>query len=188
MKLKFIIIPVALVALVAAGGIALSQLNAPVTPAATTSANAAAGTVLPVTSNPITNTSTTPRLTVGSALAEDNVDGSGTAITDRLQITVGNTTSNPLTNLETYYVMTDVTTGASEAYYLPLDGVILAPNAETTLSFDNETGAGHFPENTFSLYRSSTNQIDFTIQVSADGVQIANGTATKGAGTGEQAD
>ncbi|MBB5641679.1 hypothetical protein [Cryobacterium roopkundense] len=31
-------------------------------------------------------------------------------------------------------------------------------------------------------------QVDFAMQVSADGVQIANGTAAKGEGTGEQAD
>lgn len=188
MKWK-ILIPVALVALVAAGGIAMSQMNAPVSPTAkTTSSTAGTGAVLPVTTNPITNTSTMPGMTIVSAAAEDNVDSAGTAITDRLQITIRNTTGNPLTNLETYYVMKDTTTAASEAYYLPLDGLTLAPNAETTISFDNETGAGHFPENTFSLYRSSTNQVDFTIQVSANGVQIANGTATKGAGTGEQAD
>ena len=187
MKWK-ITIPVALVALVAAGGIITSQMNAPVSPAANiASSTAATGTVLPVTTNPITNTSTMPGMTIVSA-AEDNVDSAGTAITDRLQITIRNTTGNPLTHLKTYYVMEDITTGASEAYYLPLDGLTLAPNAETTISFDNETGTGHFPENTFSLYRSSTNQVDFTIQVSADGVQIANGTATKGKGTGEQAD
>ncbi|MDJ0349917.1 hypothetical protein [Cryobacterium sp. PH29-G1] len=188
MKWK-IIIPVALVVLVAAGGIAMAQVNTAATPARPASSTVAGNAVLPVAANPIANPSTTPGLTIVSALAEDNVDpSSGAAITDRLQITVGNSTSKPLTNVETYYVMTDVTTGRSEAYYLALDGLTLAPNAETTFSFDNETGAGHYPENTFSLYRSSANQVDFTIQVSADGVQVANGTATKGAGTGEQAD
>ncbi|TFC08002.1 hypothetical protein [Cryobacterium mannosilyticum] len=188
MKWK-IILPVALVALASAGVIALSQVNAPARPAATDTSPAARGTVLPVESNPITNTSTTPGLTIMSAAAEDNADpAAGKAIADRLQVMVGNTTSQPLTNVETYYVMTDATTGAQEAYYLALDGLTLAPNSETMISFDNETGAGHYPENKFSLYRSSKNQVDFTIQVSAGGVQAANGTATKGAGTGEQPD
>lgn len=185
MKWK-IIIPVAVMALVAAGGIALSQANAPAGTAASTSATSS---VLPVADNPITNMSTTPGLTIVSAAAEDNVDPtSGAPIADRLQITIDNTTGNALTNLETYYVMTDVTTGASESYYLPLTGLTVAPNSESTISIDNETGAGHYPENMFSLYRSSSNQVDFTIQVSADGVQIAHGVATKGAGAGEQVD
>ena len=192
MKWK-IIVPVALVALIAAGGIALSQATAPATPTGqvspTAASGTASGTVLPVSTNPITNASTSPGLTIVSAAAEDNVDqNSGAAITDRLQITIGNTTNAPLTNVETYYVMTDVTTGATEGYYLALDGLTLAPKSETMISFDTEIGPGHYPENTFSLYRSSKNQVDFTIQVSADGVQIAHGTATKGAGTGEQAD
>ncbi|KFF58673.1 hypothetical protein JF66_16820 [Cryobacterium sp. MLB-32] len=188
MKWK-IIIPIAVVALIVAGGIAMSQAPSPATPASQASSSATTGDVLPVTTNPISNTSTTPGLTIVSAAAEDNVDPiSGAAITDRLQITLGNTTKKPLTHVETYYEMTDITTGATEAYYLALDGLTLAPNAETTISFDTETGVGHYPENPYSLYRSSTNQVDFTIQVSVDGVQIAKGTATKGAGTGEQAD
>ena len=192
MKWK-IIIPVALVALIAAGGVAMSQANTPTTPAgeasSSSSSSAAASAVLPVATNPITNTSTAPGLTIVSAAAEDIVDPkSGAAIADRLQITLGNTTSAPLTNLEAYYEMTDVTTGAQEGYYLALDGLTLAPNSHTTISFDSKTGAGHYPENKFSLYRSSTNQVDFTIQVSAKGVQIATGTATKGAGTGEKVD
>ncbi|MBG6215069.1 MAG: hypothetical protein LH475_03720 [Cryobacterium sp.] len=188
MKWK-IILPVALIALVTAGGIAMSQATTPATPPGQVAPKTSTGSVLPVTTNPITNTSTTPGLTIVSAAAEDNVDpSSGAAITDRLQITLGNTTTSPLTNLKTYYVMKDITTGATEAYYLALDGLTLAPKAETTISFDTDTGPGHYPENTFSLYRSSTNQVDFTIQVSADGVQIVDGTATKGAGTGEQAD
>ena len=73
----------------------------------------------------------------------------------------------------------------SEGYYQALTGLTLAAKSQTTINFDNGTAPGHYPENQFSLYRSSPNQVDFTIEVSAAGVQVARGTATKSAGTGE---
>ncbi len=99
-----------------------------------------------------------------------------------------NDTTSELSSFEIYSVMTDVTTGQSEAYYQALPGFTLAAGATGTLSFDGENGPGHFPENTFSLYRSSKNQVDFTIEVSAAGVQVANAAATKGSGGGDAAD
>jgi hypothetical protein len=145
--------------------------------------------VLPVAADPIVNPSTTAGLSIAAAAVEDNVDpATKKAISDRLQVTLANSTSAPLTNVEIYYEMTDVTTKQSEGYYMALDGVTVPAHGETTVYFDNESAAGHFPENKFSLYRSSVNEVDFTIEASADGVAIATGTATKGAGTGEQAD
>jgi hypothetical protein len=148
-----------------------------------------ASVVLPVDSNPISNASTTPGLTIVSAAAEDNVDPTTKdAIDDRLQVSVRNDSASELTAFEIYYVMTDVTTGRAEAYYLDLMGFSLPANSEATLSFDGETGPGHFPENQFSIYRTSPNQVDFTIEVSAAGVQVAHATATKGSGIGDAAD
>jgi len=145
--------------------------------------------VLPVDSNPIVNASTARGLTIVTAAAEDVVDpATKAAITDRLQVTVRNDTTTELISFEIYYVMVDVTTGQSEAYYQALTGFTVAAGATGTLSFDGETGPGHFPENTFSIYRSSKNQVDFTIEVSAAGVQVANATATKGSGVGDAAD
>ena len=43
-------------------------------------------------------------------------------------------------------------------------------------------------ENEFSLYRSSANQVDVAVQASAVGAKIATATASKEAGTGEEAD
>ncbi len=45
-----------------------------------------------------------------------------------------------------------------------------------------------FPENDFSIYRSSTNEVDFAIQVSAVNAEIATATAVKATGTGEKVD
>ncbi|WP_407343334.1 hypothetical protein [Pengzhenrongella phosphoraccumulans] len=147
------------------------------------------GPVLPVNTNPITNTATAPTLEITYAALEDNVDpATNKAIKDRLEVTLKNTGTTALTGFEIYYEMTDVTTGATEAYYSTLDGLSVAPGAESTIYFDNETGPGHYPENTFSLYRSSANEVDMTIQVSAPGSKIATATAKKGSATGEKAD
>lgn len=157
-------------------------------PSSAPAASSSASTVLPVNSNPITNTSTTPGLAITAAAVEDNVDPAGKPIGDRLQLTLSNTTDTTLNGLEVYYEMKDAKTGQTEAYYQALGDLTLAPKSQTTIYFDNKTGPGHYPENTFSLYRSSKNQVDFTIEVSASGVKIATATATKSTGTGETAD
>ncbi len=145
--------------------------------------------VLPVTSNPIVNTATSPTLTISKAAVEDNTDpATGKAINDRLQLTMKNTGSTALTGLEVYYTMTDIVTGAKEAYYQKLTGLKIPAGAETTVYFDNQNLPGHFPENQFSIYRSSTNEVDFAIQASAKGAKIATATAVKSTGTGEKVD
>lgn len=147
------------------------------------------GTVLPVTSNPIVNTSTDPVLKITKIAVQDNVDpATGKAIGDRLQLTLQNTGSTPLTGLEVYYEMTDKKTGQKEAYYQKLDGLQIAAGKDSTVFFDGKTGAGHYPENKFSLYRSSKNKVDVTVEVSAPGAKIATATATKDAGSGETHD
>ena len=172
-----------------AGCQATTTPGVPAAPSSSASAAPTSNSVLPVASNPISNTSTAPGLSIASAAVEDLVDpATGKSMDDRLQITLANNTSTPLTRVEIYYQMTDVTTQQSEGYYMSLDGVTIPAQGETTVYSDNGTEPGHFPENTFSLYRTSTNQVDFTIQASADGVQVATGTASKGAGTGEQPD
>ncbi len=145
-----------------------------------------ASTLLPVTSNPIHNTSTAPGLSVVSAIAENNVDPlTKQPIADRLQVTLKNTSASPLTGFEIFFTMTDAATHASESYYLPLSGLTLAAGATTDVYFDNQRAARHYAENKYSIYRTSKNKVDFAIEVSAQGVAVAKGSAVKGAGTGE---
>lgn len=164
------------------------------TPATTASSTSAAtattatSAVLPVATDPIVDDSTTPGLEVTQVLLEDNTDASGADIPDCLQVTISNTSSQEATGLEMYYTMTDATTGASESYYQALDGVTIPAGGTVTVWFDGGSGAGHFPENAYSVYRSSTNEIDFTVEVAASGLQIATGTGVKSAGGAEQAD
>lgn len=179
-------------ALTAAALIALSALTAcgaAAPPSHAGGTSAAATTVLPVTANPMKTTGTKTGLTITGALAENNVDPkTKAAIPDRLQFDLGNTSSAPVSGLEVYYTMKDTVTGKAESYYQKLDGVTLAPNQHETIYFDNGTGAGHYPENKYSIYRNSTNQVDITITADATGYAAATGTATKAAGTGEKVD
>lgn len=149
---------------------------------------ASSSVTLPVTVDPITNSATAPGLTVSHVMLQDNTDPSGAAISDRLQFTVGNDTANPLTGLEVFYTMTDATTGAAESYYQQLTGLVVPAKGSVEVYFDNSGEPGHFPENQFSLYRSSLNQVDFTVEVSAPGLKIATGTGFKDAGAGETGD
>jgi hypothetical protein len=144
--------------------------------------------VLPVPSNPIVNTSTQPGLEVVNTAVENNVDPvTKKDLSDRLQITLKNSSTQPMSNLEVYYLMTDSKTGQTEGYYQMLDGFSLAPGATGTVYFDNETAPGHYPENLYSLYRTSKNEVVIDVEVSAAGYAIAKGQAKKGAGTGEVA-
>jgi len=167
-----------------------STADASAATGATPAASAApGGVVLPVASNPIVNTATDPTLEITYSMVEDNVDpATGKAIDDRLQLTLKNTGTTPLDGLEVYYEMTDVVTGAMEGYYQKLDGLSIPAGQDATVYFDNKTDPGHYPENQFSIYRSSTNEVDFAIQASAPGAKIATATAVKATGTGEKVD
>ena len=172
---------------------ATSAASAPAASAAAASTTAASGApsgvVLPVASNPIVNTATASMLAITYAAVEDNVDpATGKAIDDRLQLTLKNSGSTPLSGVEVYYEMTDVVTGAKEGYYQKLDGLSIPAGQDATVYFDNTTDPGHYPENQFSIYRSSTNEVDFAIQASAPGAKIATATAVKATGTGEKVD
>ncbi len=184
-----------LAALLAAGVLTLAGCSAGTTSASAPSQGsvvatgaASASAVLPVAADPIHNSATAGGLTVSKVMLEDNTDPSGAAIGDRLQFVIGNDTANPLTGLEVFYTMADATTGAAESYFQPLDGLTVPAKGNVTVYFDNSGTPGHFPENKFSVYRSSVNQVDFTVEVSVAGLKVASATGSKSPGTGEQAD
>lgn len=153
----------------------------------TTTGKASSGAVLPVAANPIHNKSTAAGLSITYAAAENNVDpNTHNAIGDQLELTLKNASSSTLTGIEVYYEMTDVVTKAKEGYYQKLDGIVIAPNQVSTVYFDGKNQTGHYGENQFSLYRSSPNEVDFKIWVSAPGLKIAQATAVKSKGTGEK--
>ena len=184
------LIPLALVMIAALAAVLIWQgISGAGTPTAGTSSSAPAATVLPVTQNPITAIGTAAGLAIGKAIAEDNTDPqTNAAVPDRLQFTLSNSTPAPITGLEVYYTMKDASTGQAESYYQKLDGLTLAPATTATIYFDNGTGPGHYPENKYSLYRTSTNEVRISIEAAAPGLAPATATATKAKGTGEKID
>ncbi|RFA06530.1 hypothetical protein B7R54_19390 [Subtercola boreus] len=184
------LIPVIVIAAAVIAGLVFWQVSTAGTSAPSSQSQpTGAAAVLPVTTNPIQNTSTAPGLTIVTAAVQDNTDPqTQAAISDRLQITVKNTGTAALTGFEVFYTMKDTVTNAAESYYQKLDEAPLMPGASTTINFDNQSGPGHYPENMFSLYRSSKNKVEFSIEVSASGAATAHATAVKDAGNGEKSD
>jgi hypothetical protein len=156
----------------------------------TTTASGASGQVLPVTENPISNDSTVEALTIDSVLVENNEDpATGNAVDDHLEIALTNTGAHELANFEVYYTFTDPTTDTSESYYFALpDSFTIAPGASRVAHFDNTGAADHFPANKYSLYATSTDALDVTVMVSAEGAAVQTATAHKDAGGAEEAD
>lgn len=150
---------------------------------------AASDVVLPVASNPISNTSTAPGLTIDQVLVENNVDASGGAAPDHLEIALSNSTTSDLGGIEIWYSFTDTVTGDTEGYYtkLPADFTIPAGGSRV-VHFDNTGAPDHFPVNDYSLYATSTNALDVQVEVSATGVAPQTATVQKDAGGQETAD
>lgn len=164
------------------------------TEAATTAANAPAteagsASVLPVTSNPISNNATAATLKIDSVLVENNVDANGKATDDHLEIAVSNTGTMGLVGFDVFYTFTDPTTATAESYYtkLPADFTV-APGAKRVIHFDSTGQPDHFPINKFSLYKTSTNALDVTVEVSAKGAAVATQSVKKDKGGAEAAD
>jgi hypothetical protein len=152
------------------------------------SADASAPTVLPVTQNPITSTGDKSGLGIKDPMVENNVDkATGAELEDRLQFTITNSTAEEVTGVEVFYTMTETPTGKKESYYQKLDGLTVPANGEATVYFDNETGAGHYPENKFSIYRTSAAEVKFDIEASAPGFAVARAATAKEEGL-EEAD
>ena len=178
-----------------AGTLSACQSSTPVksgagassTPTPSSTQSSGASQTLPIASNPIVNTATAPLLQVTYAAAENNVEpNTKAAISDRLELTVKNLSAKPLSGLEIYYEMTDIVTKAKEGYYQKLTGLVIGANQSTTIYFDGKPQPGHYPENQFSLYRTSPNEVDIKIWVSAKDSKIAHATAVKSVGTGEK--
>ena len=147
------------------------------------------GPVLPVADNPISNTSTVQALKIDSVLVENNVDSSGKAASDHLEIALTNTGTTELTAFEIFYTFTDPTTNVTENYYAKLPANFTIPaGAQRTAHFDNTGAPDHFPVNEFSLYYTDTNALDVSVTVSATDTAIQTTTLQKDAGGAETAD
>jgi hypothetical protein len=182
---------VATVALAACGGSngTTSQTTAAPGGAGAVTTTANDGQVLPVTDNPITNTATAPTLAIDSVLVENNVDDAGKAVDDHLEITLSNSGTSDLGNVEVFTTFTDTTAGTTESYYTKLPSSFTVPAGGTRVAhFDNTGATDHFPVNKYSLYATSVNALDVEVIVSADGAAVQTATIQKDAGGAETPD
>ncbi len=126
---------------------------------------------------------------IDSVLVENNVDASGNAADDHLEIAVTNTGSTELAGFEVYYTFTDPTAGTSESYYTKLPDTFTVPaGTSRTIHFDNSGATDHFPVNEFSIYATSLNALDVQVEVSAQGAAPQTATVQKDAGGEETSD
>jgi hypothetical protein len=146
--------------------------------------------VLPVASNQIDNTATATTLTIDSVLVENNVDpATGKDADDHLEIALTNTGTTDLSGFEVYYTYDDPTTGDSESYYTQLPASFTIPaGGNRVVHFDGSGAPDHFPDNAFSLYHTSMNALDVTVDVSATDAAPQIMTVAKDPGGEEVAD
>jgi hypothetical protein len=147
------------------------------------------GPILPIAANPITNTATAPGLTIQQVLVENNVDpATGGDAPDHLEIALRNDSGAELSGFVVYYEITDLTTGAKEGYCSARTGFTIPAGGERVAHFDNSGAADHFPDNEFSLYHQSLNEMQVDVTVSATGVAPQTVSVTKEAGGAENPD
>lgn len=138
--------------------------------------------------NPIINTATTSGLTISSGIVENNVDAQGKVTNDHLEITLKNTTQEDMGIFEVYYKIIDLVTAKNEGYYKKLTGFTLKAGESKSVHFDGMNEINHFGVNKDGLYFTSKNKLQFDIQVSTPGFQIAHIQILKDAGGAEVKD
>jgi hypothetical protein len=147
------------------------------------------GPVLPVASNPISNTSTEPGLKIEQVLVENNVNpATGKDAPDHLEIALRNESDKEMSGFEVYYQITDLTTGAKEGYHSKLDGFTIPAGGERVVHFDDTGEPDHYPDNEFSLYHLSLNEMQVDVTVSATGFAPQTASVKKDAGGDENPD
>ena len=147
------------------------------------------GPVLPVATNPISNTSTEPGLKIEQVLVENNVNpATGKDAPDHLEIALRNESDKEMSGFEVYYQITDLTTGAKEGYHSKLDGFTIPAGGERVVHFDDTGEPDHYPDNEFSLYHLSMNEMQVDVTVSATGFAPQTASVKKDAGGDENPD
>ena len=135
--------------------------------------------------NPITNAATTKGIKISSILTENNVDAAGNAVSDHLELTIKNLTSKPLSNLESYYTVTDVASGKKEGYYKKLSGLTVPAQGSVTIHFDGKSEVNHYGVNMHGIYGTTVDTLAFHVEISAPGYAPVYADATKAPGGAE---
>jgi hypothetical protein len=138
--------------------------------------------------NPIQNTATADGLTIVSGITENNVDANAKVVSDHLEIVLKNASQKPMSNVEVYYTVKDLTTSKSEGYYKKLSGFILQSGESRAVHFDGKQEADHFGVNTNGIYFTSANKLQFDVEVSTPDFKTAHLQILKDAGGAELKD
>jgi len=146
------------------------------------SVNSNSQTNLPLSNGPV-------GFKIQQALVENNVDPvTNKDVSDHLEITLLNTIDKDISNLSVDYSITDLRNSKKESYSAKLEGFILKSKETQTIHFDNENKTNHFWVNSYSMYYLSTDPLQFSITVSAEGYQAQTINVKKDAGGAEAPD
>ena len=107
---------------------------------------------------------------------------------DHLEIELQNTAGINITDLTTYYIITNPKTNQKESYLVPLTGLVLNAGATKSIHFDQRSGVDHFRANPNGMYYTSVDELLFSVTISANGYQAQNAEVTRDAGTVEVPD
>lgn len=135
--------------------------------------------------NPIQETDTQAGLKINSILVENNVNPTGGAAPDHLELQVSNTGTTDLANFEVYYTIKDLTTNDSQAYYRTLPDFTLSAGQTKTLHFDNTGQPDHFSANPNSMYYTDPNQLQVDVTLHAAGFAPQTASVKKDASDAE---
>jgi hypothetical protein len=107
---------------------------------------------------------------------------------DHLEVWLLSLVGTDIGNMSVYYTVLDNRTGQFESYLVNLTGYVLKAHANQTIHFDNGNGYGHFSENRNGIYRTSKDELTFTVTVNAPGYMIQTRSVVKSAGGSETPD
>lgn len=125
---------------------------------------------------------------IGELLVENNVDPiTHKDAPDHLEIQVINDADRPLSGVTLYYTLTDVNTGAKEAY-VAHPNLAVPAHGDARLHIDDSGVAGHVRANPNSIYATTQSAKTLSVTLQLPGETAVEQTIKKDAGGAEQAD
>lgn len=126
---------------------------------------------------------------IKEVLVENNYDREAKKVApDHLEIILENLAGSNISNFTVYYTITDLNTTQEESYIKSLDGFTLKAHGTKSIHIDSGQKPGHFRANPSGMYHTSTDALEFTVTVSAQGYQAQTASVKKDAGGAEVAD
>ncbi|CAI9418737.1 hypothetical protein ANOBCDAF_04354 [Pleomorphomonas sp. T1.2MG-36] len=125
---------------------------------------------------------------IGELLVENNVDQVGHKdAPDHLEIQVINDAAKPLSGFTLYYTLTDVDTGAQEAY-IAHPALTIPAHGDARIHIDDGSVTGHLRANPNSIYATTQSAKTVSVTLQLPGEAAVQQTIKKDAGGAEQAD